>query len=72
MSDETSPEVVVETWKVQPSGGRREPSADMRLLANRMRQLYEALLDEGFTESQANVLVAETLRATVQIAQSDT
>lgn len=48
---------------------KREPRAELRQLARLMRELYVALVDEGFSEREANALVAETLRATVDQSQ---
>ena len=36
-----------------------EPSADHRVMATFIRQMYEALTDEGFTESQTIKILAE-------------
>lgn len=35
----------------------REPSADMRKGASQLREFYEALLREGFSEEQATRIV---------------
>lgn len=44
---------------------KMEPNADMRSIANTMRQMYVALLDEGFTEQQALVLLGQTITASI-------
>jgi hypothetical protein len=38
-----------------------EPSADMRLLANTLRQMYVALCAEGFTEQQALIVTGQVI-----------
>jgi hypothetical protein len=40
-----------------------EPSADLRTLANTLRQMYVALLAEDFTEQQALVILGQVLSA---------
>lgn len=40
---------------------KKEPSADLRSLASTIRQMYVALLDEGFTEQQALIIVGQML-----------
>lgn len=45
--------------EVMPDGpAPTEPSSDIRTLASAIRQLYVALVAEGFTEAQAAVIVA--------------
>jgi hypothetical protein len=38
-----------------------EPSADMRLVAYTLRQMYVALCHEGFTEQQALVIIGQVI-----------
>ena len=40
-----------------------EPSAEMRQLANVLRQMYVALLDQGFTVPEALQIIGYTLAA---------
>lgn len=42
-----------------------EPTADHRAAAKTLYQMYVALIDEGFAESQALSLVGVTLHATI-------
>lgn len=42
---------------------QEEPSADMRLLARNLRDMYVALTLEGFSEAQAMFLVASVVEA---------
>ena len=44
---------------------KMEPHAEMRSVANWMRQMYVALIDEGFTEQQALVLLGQTVTASI-------
>lgn len=39
-----------------------EPSADLRQFASTLRQMYVALLAEGFTENEALAIIGHTLR----------
>jgi hypothetical protein len=41
--------------------GPLEPSADMRLLANTLRQMYVALTLEGFTANEALVIIGHAI-----------
>lgn len=43
--------------------GPVEPSADMREMANHCRQMYLALVEQGFTEDEALRLLSVTLSA---------
>jgi hypothetical protein len=43
------------------ANGPMEPSAEMRKGANRLRQLFIALTNEGFTEKQALVIIGQIL-----------
>ena len=45
------------------SNGPIEPSADIRAAAHAVREVYLALLQEDFTESQALVIVGQILQA---------
>ena len=40
-----------------------EPSADMREMAHHVREMFVALVGEGFTENQALVIVGQILSA---------
>lgn len=40
-----------------------EPSADLRAMANQLRQMFVALVSEGFSEQQALVVVGLILAA---------
>ena len=40
-----------------------EPSADMRALARGLKDMYEALVAEGFSEHQAITIIGEVLAA---------
>lgn len=44
-------------------GGPVEPSADMRTGAKAMREMFLALIAEGFTERQALAIIGEAIRA---------
>lgn len=45
------------------SNGPVEPAADLRQVANWIRQMYLALQQEGFTEQQSLVIVGQILGA---------
>jgi hypothetical protein len=45
------------------SNGPIEPAAEMRQLANALRQTFVALTQEGFTEHQALVIIGQILAA---------
>lgn len=42
---------------------KREPSADIRQAASAMHEIFTALTDEGFTETQALVILGQMLAA---------
>ena len=44
---------------------KMEPAADLRQSANMMRQVYIALVDEGFSEQQALVILGQMLSAAI-------
>lgn len=46
-----------------PINGPREPSADMRYAANALREMFIALLNEGFSEDQALAIIGHIMRA---------
>lgn len=46
-----------------------EPSADMREFASNMRQMFVALVQEGFTEPQATHMVGVVISATLHRAK---
>lgn len=41
----------------------QEPSADLRQAANGLRQMFVALVNEGFTRSEALEIVGHVLRS---------
>lgn len=43
------------------SNGPIEPSADMRAFANTCRQMFIALMSEGFTEAQALAVIGHLI-----------
>jgi len=45
---------------------KMEPNADMRAMANAARQMFVALVDEGFTEEQALILLGQTITANIR------
>ena len=45
----------------------QEPSADLRLAANAMRQMFTALVNEGFSETQALQIIGHILRGQAQM-----
>jgi hypothetical protein len=47
------------------SNGPIEPSAELRVLASTLRQMYLALVAEGFTTTEAMTIIAETIRASL-------
>lgn len=46
-----------------PTNGPREPSADMRFAAGALREMFIALLNEGFTEDQALAIIGHIMTA---------
>lgn len=42
-----------------------EPSADLRVFASSMRQMFVALTNEGFTEQQALTMIGQVLAASI-------
>lgn len=42
---------------------QREPSADLRMAASALRQMYIALIQEGFTEAEALHIISEMMRS---------
>lgn len=44
---------------------KREPSADIRQAAVMMHSVFTALIDEGFTESQALTILGTMLAASI-------
>lgn len=42
--------------------GRREPGAEIRAAAQKCHELFTALIDEGFTEPQALLLIGSMFR----------
>lgn len=40
-----------------------EPSADLRAFASIMRQMFVALVDQGFTEQQALTIIGQAIVA---------
>jgi hypothetical protein len=45
------------------SNGPIEPAADLRQLANMLRQTYLALVQEGFTEREALAIIGQIIVA---------
>lgn len=45
------------------TNGPIEPAADMREAANGLRQMYIALVQEGFSDQQALVIIGQILAA---------
>lgn len=45
------------------SNGPIEPSGDLRVFANFLRQMYLALIAEGFDDQQALTIIGQTLAA---------
>lgn len=45
------------------TNGPMEPSADMRELANNLRQMYVALTGEGFTAQEALTIIGQAITA---------
>lgn len=45
------------------SGVPMEPSADLRQMANMLRQMYIALTAEGFSEQQALIVIGQIIAA---------
>jgi hypothetical protein len=45
------------------NNGPIEPAADLRQIANTVRQMFVALTQEGFTEHQALTIVGQILAA---------
>lgn len=41
--------------------GKMEPTADLRQMANVLRQMYVALTDEGFSSTEALTIVGQIL-----------
>lgn len=48
-----------------------EPSADLRQTANHLRQTFVALVQEGFTEQQALVIIGQILSAAIALRRDD-
>jgi hypothetical protein len=46
--------------------GPIEPSADLRALAQGLRQMYLALVEEGFTQTEALVVIGQIIAANTQ------
>jgi len=44
------------------SNGPVEPAADMRVYASTLRQMYLALVQEGFKPQEAMSIIAEVIR----------
>ena len=50
----------------RPNRPKREPSAEIRQAATTMHELFTALIDEGFTETQALTILGSMLPHTQQ------
>lgn len=48
-----------------------EPSADLRQFASGVRQMYVALINEGFTERQALAVIGTALAASINSSGGD-
>lgn len=46
-----------------PDPAKTEPSADLRQAASALWQMYVALIEEGFTDHQALVVIGQVLAA---------
>lgn len=42
---------------------KREPSSDLRQAASQLFELFVALIDQGFTEQQALIVVGQVISA---------
>lgn len=51
------------------TSGPIEPSADIRAFALHMRQVYLALVGQGFTEPQAMAIIGTTIAAAITRGQ---
>lgn len=49
-----------------PLNAPYEPTADMRQLAKMMRDMYQALLAEGFSDRQALSVLGEVVTASIR------
>ena len=45
-----------------------EPTADMRQVARTLRDMFQALIQEGFTEQHALVIIGQALSASIAAA----
>jgi hypothetical protein len=56
-----------------PGRAKREPNADMRIVARGLREFYTAQVDEGFSKTQAMQLTLKFLEVTLTrgIAEGD-
>jgi hypothetical protein len=50
---------------------KQEANAEMRLLANNLRQMYIALRNEGFNEPQALAIIGQTIAGGIMAANSN-
>jgi hypothetical protein len=48
------------------TNGPIEPNADIRVFAKTMQQMFVALVQEGFTERQALIIIGQILAANAQ------
>lgn len=46
--------------------GKKEPTADLRVLADINRQVYQAHIDEGFTPREAMEIVQTFMRESIR------
>lgn len=55
-------------WSEQEHEGRPpvEPSAEIRILARSLREMYLALVREGFTPGEAQAIMRHMLRAAAE------
>ncbi len=45
--------------------GPMEPAANYRQVANQLRQIYVALLEEDFTETEALIIIGQVISASI-------
>lgn len=53
------------------TNGPVEPNADMRVFASHIRQMFIALIQEGFTETQALIICGNVISAGMRNNKDD-
>lgn len=48
-----------------------EPNAEMRMMAANLRQMFLALVQEGFSEREALMICSECIRASIAAAAAN-